>query len=602
MALSIRERLALLREKMKEAGIDAWLVVTDDYHASEYVSPHFQCRAFLTGFDGSAGTALIMQDSAALWTDGRYFLQAEDQLKDTGIDLMKMGEKEVLTIEDYLSQTLSDGQVLGFDGRTVSTELYRKIQKKCINRIRYSMDRDLCGEIWEARPALIHNPVFELDLCYAGRSRADKISEIRQKMSDKEVDATVISSLDDIAWLLNLRGNDIPCNPVFLSYLILKKEQVLLYAGPEAVPEPLKKELEADNILLRKYDSFFEELPSEVRGQRVFFDPKRCSAAITSSLQAAAHLVEGENLTLLPKALKNETELNNMRLAHKKDAVAMIRFMRWLDTHIGKERITERSASSRLEEFRREGTHYYGESFAPIAGFREHGAIIHYEATEESDAELYPDSFLLLDTGGQYLEGTTDITRTIPLGTLDKDQKIRYTLVLKGNLDLADAHFPSGVSGIQLDCLARKALWDHGYDYNHGTGHGVGYFLNVHEGPQGIRNRLPEKKSDAPALEPGMILSNEPGLYLPGEYGIRLENLMAVVPDQTTGFGEFYRFETLTLVPFAMEAIEWSMLTERERELLKTYHERILNEIGPELPDKDLEWLKEKLDTEELAK
>lgn len=595
----IRERLKLLREKMRHAGIDAWLVVSDDFHGSEYVNPHFQCRAFLTGFDGSAGTALITQNKAALWTDGRYFLQAEAQLKNTGISLMKMGEKDVPTIEEAISRELSEGQTLGFDGRTVSAELLRRIQKKCKVPIRYDSTMDLAGEIWSERPPLLHNPVFELDLCYAGRSRADKISEIRCKLEERNTDCTVISSLDDIAWLLNLRGSDIPCNPVFLSFLILKKEQALLYADADAFPELLKSSLKSENILLRKYESFFEELPNEIKGLRVFFDPKHCSASITNSLSCAGKLVEGENLTILPKAVKNETELQNMRLAHKKDAVAMIRFLYWLKTHIGKERITEISAAARLESFRQEGEHYYGESFAPIAGFKEHGAIIHYEADEESNAELSKDSFLLLDTGGQYLEGTTDITRTIPLGTLNSEEKRRYTLVLKGNLALSDARFPAGTDGVLLDCLARRPLWEAGLDYNHGTGHGVGCFLNVHEGPQSIRNRLPEKKTDSHSLKPGMVLSDEPGVYFPGEYGIRLENLMAVVPDQTTEFGEFYRFETLTLVPFAPEAVEWSLLTEHEKQLLAAYHERILKEIGPGLPEAEREWLTSILSTED---
>ncbi len=592
---SVRERISLLRARMKERGVDATLVVTDDFHSSEYVSPYFQCRSYLSGFDGSAGTLLVMQDKAALWTDGRYFLQAEEQLRDTGIGLMKMGQPEVPTLEDYLSEELADGQVLGFDGRTISTNLFRKLRKKCKPGVTFSMEYDPAGEVWKDRPKRVHNPVFELELNYAGCSRAEKISIFRQILQKDGADTLVLSSLDDIAWLLNLRGQDVQYNPVFLSYLILKQDEILVYLDPEAVPEENKTSLERENILLREYDLFFSELPDEISGQTVVFDPDKSSAMIAQKLEAAYALKEKRNPTELMKAVKNETELKNLRLAHQKDAVAMIRFLHWLEGAVGTEPVTEISASDKLEEFRSRGSNYYGQSFAPIAGFKEHGAIIHYEATEETDKALEKESFLLLDTGGQYLEGTTDITRTIPLGPLDNDQKIRYTLVLKGNLGLADVRFPAGTNGIQLDCLARMALWEHGFDYNHGTGHGVGCFLNVHEGPQSIRNRLPEKKSDAVELKPGMVLSDEPGLYLPGEYGIRLENMMAVTDDQKTEFGEFLRFETLTLVPFDPAAIEWSLLTEREKEVLNAYHDRILREIGPLLPEEDLLWLKNKL-------
>ena len=593
-----RKRLSLLREKMKQKDLDAYLVVSDDFHASEYVGDYFKCREALSGFDGSSGTLLIMQDKAALWTDGRYFLQAEEQLRDSGIDLMKMGEEGVEELPDYLDRTLSEKGTLGFDGRTVSCGLMKKLEKKLGPERKFSWDLDLAGEVWEDRPKRSREPVYELEICYAGKTRAEKIDEIRHKMKEKKVNLTVISSLDDIAWLLNLRGNDVRYNPVFLSYLILTEEDVFLFLDPSACPKELEERLEKDGVHLKKYDDFFHELPEIARGKQVWFDPDRCSARIALCLDAAAKKTEGENLTLLPKALRNETEQRNVALAHKKDGAAVTRFLIWLRHAVREERLTELSVTEKLEEFRKMQDHYMGQSFAPIAGYGPHGAIVHYEATEETDLPLRPEGFLLLDTGGQYLEGTTDITRTIPLGPLSNEQKLRYTLVLKGNLNLANARFVSGTHGINLDAIARLPLWKYGLDYNHGTGHGVGSFLNVHEGPQNISRRMRKKPEKSGELQEGMVLSDEPGVYVTGQYGIRLENLMITVKDEKTDFGDFLSFRTLTLVPFAREAILPEYLTEEEKKWLNDYHKRVYEEIAPALSEKEQEELKEM--TEEI--
>ncbi len=588
----VRERLTALRRKMKEKGIDAYLVVTDDFHASEYVCDHFKCREYISGFDGSAGSVVILQEEAGLWTDGRYFLQAEEELKGTGITLYRMMEEGVPELPEYLSEKLSDGMVLGFDGRTVSSRLFRKLRKKLGDGVRISMELDLVGEIWTERPLLPGRPVMELGEKYTGKSRALKLSETRERMKEKNLDCTVIASLDDIAWLLNLRGGDVRYNPVFLSFLIVFREEAYLYANKSAFDDEIIAGLNNDKVSLFPYEEFYEALSVHTEGKRVLIDPARVTAAIINRMSASTEIVEESNLTLLPKAKKNRVEVENIKEAHRKDGIAVTRFLYWLKSRIGKEPITEISAARKLEAFRAEGADYRGQSFAPIAGYGAHGAIIHYEATEETDIPLAAESFLLLDTGGQYPEGTTDITRTIALGPVTAEQKKLYTAVLRGNLSLAAAKFKYGCMGLNLDYLARSPLWEMGMDYNHGTGHGVGCFLNVHEGPQAFRYKLIGKAKEQ-TLEEGMVISNEPGIYLPGAYGIRIENLMVVKNLEKNEYGQFMGFDTLTLVPYEPEAIEVSCLTEREKALLNDYHRRVLEEIGPFLAPEEREWLRD---------
>ncbi len=418
-----------------------------------------------------------------------------------------------------------------------------------------------------------------------------ELAELRQAMKKEQVDTTIIASLDDIAWLLNLRGGDVLYNPVVLSYLIVGEEEATLYLNLSTVSQEIKNELNKDNILLRPYEEFYADIPKRTENRRILVDPDRVNASLMEQIPKTAEVTQKTNLTLLPKAKKNAAEIENERQAHIKDGVAVTRFIYWLKHHVGKEEITELTASGKLEEFRQQGSNYFGQSFAPIAGYAEHGAIVHYEATEETAKRLKPESFLLLDTGGQYLEGTTDITRTIALGPVTEEQKKHYTAVLRGNLNLAAAYFKHGCHGVNLDYLPREPLWEMNLDYNHGTGHGVGYFLNVHEGPQ----RIAMKELGEPSiqvLEPGMITSDEPGLYLTGKYGIRIENLMVCLEAAKNGYGQFLRFETLTMVPYEPDAIDVSLLTEKERRLLNTYHEAVYEKISPFLPEEEREWLR----------
>ena len=590
MEQNIQERLARLRGEMEREQVDAVLVVSEDFHGSEYVGEHFRARAYLSGFTGSAGTLVVERERAALWTDGRYFLQAEEQLRGTGIDLMRIREPGVPTVEDYLAKALPGGAALAFDGRTVSLKLERKLRKTLGEGVRF-VDLDLPGRVWEDRPALSAGPVEELAVRYAGKGREEKLTDLRRRLEEKGADLLVLTSLDDIAWLLNLRGEDVAYNPVFLSYLVVERTGARLYVSEGAVPSELAEDLAEEGTVLRPYGAFYQELPELSRGKKVWIDPAAVNASVWKGVETAAARIEEENPTLLPKALKNETELANLREAHRKDGVAVTRFLYWLKTHVGKERITELSAAEKLEEFRQQGSDYRGQSFAPIAGYAQHGAVIHYSADEQSDLAVEAASFFLLDTGGQYLEGTTDITRTVALGPLTAQQKQDYTAVLKGNLSLAAAVFKEGCRGENLDVVARTPLWELGLDYNHGTGHGVGYFLNVHEGPASIHLRVGEHPTDSELLREGMVLSDEPGIYREGEYGVRLENLMTVQKGQRTAFGQFLRFETLTMVPFDLEAVDPSALTEREKKLLNDYHRKVYQTIAPALSEEEREWL-----------
>lgn len=591
-SVAVRARLSALRAKMSESGIDAYFIVTDDFHASEYVGAYFKCREYISGFDGSAGSVVVLKDEAGLWTDGRYFLQAEQQLKDTGITLQRMGEEGVPELEDFLAKKLKDGGVLGFDGRTVTLRRFEKLKEKLPETVSFRMDLDLVGEIWSERPSISKEKAFLYDEAYAGKSREKKLEELRKEMEKKHADMTIIASLDDIAWLLNIRGGDVLYNPVMLSYLMVEQDKASLYVDKSVINEEIINEFNKINITIYPYDRFYEDIPEATAHKKVLIDPERVNAAMTDRISDTAELVKDVNLTYLPKAMKNATEVENERQAHVKDGVAVTRFIYWLKHHVGKEEITEITASEKLDEFRRMGEHYFGQSFAPIAGYAEHGAIVHYEATEEIAATLRPENFLLLDTGGQYLEGTTDITRTIALGPVTDEQKKYYTAVLRGNLNLGAAYFKHGCHGINLDYLAREPLWELNLDYNHGTGHGVGCFLNVHEGPQRIAMKeLGDRKIQV--IEPGMITSDEPGLYLTGQYGIRIENLMVCLEAVKNEYGRFLRFETLTLVPYEPDAIDVSALSEKERKLLNEYHTRVYEKIGPLLPEEERQWLRD---------
>ena len=591
--MTIKQKLNALRILMKEKKIDAYLVPTDDFHGSEYVGDYFKCRKYITGFTGSAGTAIITQDMAGLWTDGRYFIQAADQLCDTTIELFKSGEPGVPTVHQFLNDKLEEGMCLGFDGRTVSAreaeELQELLQKK---HITFSVNDDLIGEIWEDRPVLSCEPVMELDIRWTGKSRADKIAEIREQMKAKEADTFILTSLDDIAWLLNIRGNDIHCCPVVLSYLVMMENELRLYANAAAFSEEICSNLEADGVKIYPYDDVYSYVQSISSDKKVLLSRANVNSRLVSNIPSEVTILDEPNLTLLPKAVKNKTEMENERIAHIKDGIAVTKFIHWLKKNVTRTTITELSAAEKLYQFRSEQEHFLGDSFDPIIAYGTHAAIVHYSATEATDIPLAARGMVLADTGGHYLEGTTDITRTIVLGPVTAKEKKFFTAVLRGNLNLAAAKFKYGCTGLNLDYLARGPLWELGEDYNHGTGHGVGYLLNVHEGPNSFRwKNLPG--NPAPVLEEGMITSDEPGYYLENEFGIRHENLVLCKKAEKTSFGQFMCFEPLTMVPFDLEGINPEEMTERERKLLNDYHQKVYTTISPYLDEEEKEWLKQ---------
>ena len=591
--MTIKQKLNALRILMKEKKIDAYLVATDDFHGSEYVGDYFKCRKYITGFTGSAGTAIITQDMAGLWTDGRYFIQAADQLRDTTIELFKSGEPGVPTVHQFLNDKLEEGRCLGFDGRTVSAreaeELQELLQEK---HITFSVNDDLIGEIWEDRPVLSCEPVMELDIRWTGKSRADKIAEIREQMKAKEADTFILTSLDDIAWLLNIRGNDIHCCPVVLSYLVMMENELRLYANAAAFSEEICSNLEADGVKIYPYDDVYSYVQSISSDKKVLLSRANVNSRLVSNIPSEVTILDEPNLTLLPKAVKNKTEMENERIAHIKDGIAVTKFIHWLKKNVTRTTITELSAAEKLYQFRSEQEHFLGDSFDPIIAYGTHAAIVHYSATEATDIPLEARGMVLADTGGHYLEGTTDITRTIVLGPVTAKEKKFFTAVLRGNLNLAAAKFKYGCTGLNLDYLARGPLWELGEDYNHGTGHGVGYLLNVHEGPNSFRwKNLPG--NPAPVLEEGMITSDEPGYYLENEFGIRHENLVLCKKAEKTSFGQFMCFEPLTMVPFDLEGINPEEMTERERKLLNDYHQKVYTTISPYLDEEEKEWMKQ---------
>lgn len=619
---TIRERINALRREMAKEGITAYYVPTDDFHGSEYVSDYFKCREYLSGFTGSAGTLVVTGDFAGLWTDGRYFLQAAKQLQDTGISLMKIGEPGVPAVEDFLAEHMQAGDKLGFDGRCVNGSFLKKLREKMKDwEVLPDGKFDLTERLWTDRPPLRFHPVWELTLSQSGYSRKEKLSELRKKIAEQGAEAHLLTSLEDIAWLLNLRGADIHCNPVFLSYLYVTAESCVLFAGGEIrqkknhkQPEEDEKDdgkqpeeevfsreildhLSEDGIQVRPYETVYE-FCDKLRDQKILLNENVVNARLMETLSEHCQPIIGENPTTLLKAVKNPTELSNMRNAHIKDGVAVTRFLYYMKKYRDlsaagewkEEPLTERKAAAILDGFRKEQKDYLGDSFDPIMAYKEHGAIVHYSATEETDVSLETKSFLLSDTGGHYKDGTTDITRTISLAAdgLTEEEKKHYTLVLKANLRLMDVKFPKGVCGNSLDAVAREPLWAEGLDFNHGTGHGVGFILSVHEGPNAFRTYRGRGKADTAAIVPGMITSDEPGLYFEGKYGIRLENLIECVEEENG----FYGFRPLTFVPFDREAIEPSLLNNHEKCILNSYHKQIYDRISIYLGEEEKLWLK----------
>lgn len=590
----MREELCCLRERMQEESVDAYLIMTDDFHGSEYVGDYFKSREYISGFTGSAGTLLVRKDCAGLWTDGRYFLQAETQLAGSGITLFRSGQPGVPDLEDYLVEQLADGQTLGFDGRCVMAGYARRLRERLEQKgVRIRNDLDLVGDVWPDRPALSKEPVWQLAERYAGIGVKDKLAEVRQILHKKKADWFLLASLEDICWLLNVRGNDVACTPVVLSYLMMSRDQVFWYVQREAVPEPVQADLQEAGVVLREYGQIYEDASRLPGGVRLLCDENHVNDALISRIAPDVVVVDGENPTLLLKAVKNPVEIANEKAAHIKDGIAVTRFIYWLKTRVGREEITEISAASRLEMFRREQEDYLEPSFYPILAYGPHGAIVHYSADETSDVPLEPEGFLLADTGGHYMEGTTDITRTIALGPLTEEQKEMYTTVLKAHIRLADAVFLQGAAGVSLDVLARTPLWERGLDYNHGTGHGVGYLLSVHEGPNSFRFRPSAVRGGDHVMKEGMITSDEPGIYLEGKFGVRLENLLVCAARQTNSYGTFLGFEPLTMVPFDRDAILWDTLSEKELRWLAAYHQKVYESLAPHLSEEERQWLRE---------
>lgn len=589
----MRKELTALRGAMERSGVDVYVIPTDDFHGSEYVGDYFRCRAYVSGFTGSAGTLVVTKDWAGLWTDGRYFLQGAQQLSGSGIDLCKMGEPGVPTVLGWLKEHLKSGMTLGFDGRsmTAGTGLSMAETAK-VAGASLRFDLDLVGEIWKDRPPMSQAPAWELGLEYAGESRSEKLSALRKNVAALGADTFILTSLDDLCWLLNIRGDDVACCPVVLGDLILSEDALVLYADEQKFSPELRAKLEADGVTLRPYLQLYHDIRLFPADSHVLVDPSKLNYAILKGIPASVTLIEHTNPTVAPKSVKNAVECENERLAHIKDGVALTRFMKWLHENVGKTEITEISAAEKLEQLRGQMEHYLGPSFDPIMGFDAHGAIIHYSATVESDAPLEPHGFLLSDTGGHYLEGSTDVTRTFVLGPLTPEMRHHYTMVLRGNLALAGAVFKKGCGGLNLDLLARAPFWEEGLDYNHGTGHGVGYLLNVHEGPQNIRYRLVNGAAQDAPMEPGMITSDEPGIYLEGKYGIRLENLELCVERQVTDYGTFLGFDTLTLCPFERDAIVPEELSIKERAQLNAYHRKVFETLSPYFNEEETAWLR----------
>jgi len=583
----MRQQLIDLRAVMAKHGVDYCLVPSNDFHGSEYLSSHFKSRSWMSGFTGSAGTLLVGKDWAGLWTDGRYFIQAAQQLEGTGIDLMKMGEPGVPTLNEYIEKHLQKGHVLGFDGRVVSSRQaanLRKLAEKCGASI--ACEKDLVGEIWADRPALSAKPAFELPADVVGKSRAEKLMDLRAALAKENADAVVIASLMDVCWLMNLRGADVACTPVMLSFAAVTAEEAVLFVNPAVLSDEIRRNLENDGVTIRAYEDVYDFVRNLAKGSKVMMNLNVVNSKLEACVPLGVEIIDKVDPTNLPKACKNEKEVDNFRIAHIKDGAAVTKFMRWVKTNVGKIDMDELSVADKLEEFRAAQPGYIGPSFEPIMGYGPHGAIVHYSATEESCAKLEAKSFLLSDTGAHFIEGSTDITRTFALGELTEDEKKFYTLVLKGNLQLGNAQWKAGCTGANLDYLAREPLWRLEADYNHGTGHGVGYILSVHEGPQSIH----WGRSAAP-LEVGMITSNEPGFYLEGAFGVRLENLTAVKEVTTNGYGRFLRFETLTMVPFDLDAVIPELLGEECRGILNAYHAKVRKTLAPYMTDEENAWL-----------
>ena len=588
----INKRIQMLRQKMAERGITIYVVPTSDFHESEYVGDYFKARKFITGFTGSAGTAVITMDQAGLWTDGRYFIQAAAQLANSEVELFKMGEENVPTVIEFIRDHLVQGGGLGFDGRVINgrlgTELKELAEQK---KASFHTSQDLVGMIWEERPAMPMEPVFLLEEQYTGESTTSKIKRVREKMKQSNADVHILTSLDDIAWVLNIRGNDIPHFPVVLSFLAITQTECCLFIHSKVLSESVRMQLEQWGITICDYEAIYSYVAQIEAKKTVWMDCDRVNFNICNQLNSEVKVLNQENPTVRMKAIKNPVELENLRNAHVEDGVAFTKFMYWLKTNVGKIPMTEITASDYLAERRKERKGFLDLSFDTIAAYEANGAMMHYCATLESAAVLEPRGFLLVDSGGHYYQGTTDITRTMALGPITEKQREYFTIVLRSNLNLAAAKFLYGCNGHNLDILSRGPLWELGLDYKCGTGHGVGYLLNVHEAPNGFRWKIVPERKDSAIFEEGMVTTDEPGVYLEGEYGIRTENELVCCKAEKNEYGQFMKFETITYAPIDLDAIDPELLTKREKQLLNDYHHMVYEKLSPYLTEEEQKWL-----------
>lgn len=588
----INKRIQMLRQKMAERGITIYVVPTSDFHESEYVGDYFKARKFITGFTGSAGTAVITMDQAGLWTDGRYFIQAAAQLANSEVELFKMGEENVPTVIEFIRDHLVQGGGLGFDGRVINgrlgTELKELAEQK---KASFHTSQDLVGMIWEERPAMPMEPVFLLEEQYTGESTTSKIKRVREKMKQSNADVHILTSLDDIAWVLNIRGNDIPHFPVVLSFLAITQTECCLFIHSKVLSESVRMQLEQWGITICDYEAIYSYVAQIEAKKTVWMDCDRVNFNICNQLNSEVKVLNQENPTVRMKAIKNPVELENLRNAHVEDGVAFTKFMYWLKTNVGKIPMTEITASDYLAERRKERKGFLDLSFDTIAAYEANGAMMHYCADPESAAVLEPRGFLLVDSGGHYYQGTTDITRTMALGPITEKQREHFTIVLRSNLNLAAAKFLYGCNGHNLDILSRGPLWELGLDYKCGTGHGVGYLLNVHEAPNGFRWKIVPERKDSAIFEEGMVTTDEPGVYLEGEYGIRTENELVCCKAEKNEYGQFMKFETITYAPIDLDAIDPELLTKREKQLLNDYHHMVYEKLSPYLTEEEQKWL-----------
>ncbi len=590
--MKVTERIANLRSLMTEKGIDAYVVPTADFHQSEYVGEHFKARKFITGFSGSYGTAVILKDDAGLWTDGRYFFQATNELEGTGVRLMKMFVGDTPSVTEFLAANIKEGGKVGFDGRVLSMgegqEYEEALSPKNIS-IDYS--KDLIDAVWTDRPALSDKPAFFLEEKYSGESTASKLERVRQVMRDHGATVHAIASLDDVCWLLNVRGDDIDFFPLLLSYAVVKMDCVDLYVDENKLNDEILAELAKNNVHIHPYNDIYEDIKTLSADETIMIDPMKMNYALYKNIPCK--IVEHANPTILFKAMKNPVELENIRQAHIKDGVAITKFMHWVKTRYDKETITELSSADKLTGFRAEQEGYIRDSFEPLCAFKDHAAMMHYSPSPESDVKLERGAFFLNDTGGGYFEGSTDITRTFVLGSVDDEMKKFFTAIVRAMMNLSRAKFLYGCYGYNLDILARGPIWDLGLDFQCGTGHGVGYLGNIHEAPTGFRWYVVPSKNEHHQLEEGMVITDEPGIYEDGKFGIRIENEFIVKKAEQNKYGQFMEFETITFAPIDLDGIDTQYMTKFEIDWLNNYHAQVYEKIAPHLTDEEREWLKE---------